>query len=273
MSNTILITGASSGIGRATAKRFQAAGWNVVATMRAPEREHELTSLERVLVQRLDVLDVSSIRDAMEEGLSRFGGIDVIVNNAGYGAYGPLEVTPLEKVRRRFDVNVIGVLAVAKAALPHLRGRRRGTIINISSIGGKITFPLGTLYHGTKFAVEGLSESLHFELLPLGVRVKLIEPGMVNTDFAGRSFDFSNDAGISEYQPLVQSFMAALGPMASNASSPESVADIIFQAATDGSDRLRYEAGADAQQLLSMRRVTDDTAFLGNMRSQFGLGA
>jgi NADP-dependent 3-hydroxy acid dehydrogenase YdfG len=183
MNKTVLITGASSGIGKATAKRFQSAGWNVVATMRSPEDERELNNLDRVLVTRLDVLDLPSIQLAVQEGLARFGKLDVLLNNAGYGAYGPLEVTPMEKIRRQFDVNVTGLLATTQAVLPYFRAQRSGTIINISSIGGRITFPLGTLYHGTKFAVEGLSESLHFELLPLGIRVKLVEPGMVKQTF------------------------------------------------------------------------------------------
>ena len=271
MTNTIFITGASSGIGRAAVRRFQSAGWNVVATMRSPERERELKELERVLVTRLDVLDLESIDSAVSESLARFGRIDVLLNNAGYGAYGPLEATPIERVRRQFDVNVIGVLATTKALLPHFRQQCGGTIINISSIGGKMTFPLGSLYHGTKFAVEGLSESLHFELLPVGVRVKIIEPGMVKTDFAGRSFDFNNDPSLSEYQPLVHSLLSALGPMAENASPPELIAEAIFGAATDGADQLRYEAGADAAHLLAARRAADDSAFLAGMRSQFGL--
>ena len=272
MRNTILITGASSGIGKATARRFQAEGWNVIATMRSPERESELTSLDRVLVTRLDVLDLASIKSAVDAGLQRFGRIDVLLNNAGYGAYGPLEATPLDKVRRQFDVNVMGVLAATQAVLPHFRRQRSGVIINISSIGGKITFPLGTLYHGTKFAVEGLSEALHYELLPLGVRVRIVEPGMVQTDFAGRSFDFSNDAAMTEYQPLVGAFMAALGPMAANASHPDAVAEVIFRAATDEGDQLRYEAGPDAEQLLAARRAADDPTFIGGVRAQFGLG-
>lgn len=272
MRKTILITGASSGIGKATARRFQAEGWNVIATMRSPERESELTSLDQVLVTRLDVLDLASIKSAVDAGLQRFGRIDVLLNNAGYGAYGPLEATPLDKVRRQFDVNVMGVLAATQAVLPHFRRQRSGVIINISSIGGKITFPLGTLYHGTKFAVEGLSEALHYELLPLGVRVRIVEPGMVQTDFAGRSFDFSNDAAMTEYQPLVGAFMAALGPMAANASHPDAVAEVIFRAATDEGDQLRYEAGPDAEQLLAARRAADDPTFIGGVRAQFGLG-
>lgn len=272
MKKTILITGASSGIGRATARRFQAAGWNVIATMRAPERETELTRLDGVLVTRLDVLDVPSIATAVEAGLARFGRIDALLNNAGYGAYGPLEATPLEKVRRQFDVNVLGLIATTQAVLPHFRQNRAGCIINISSIGGRITFPLGTLYHGTKFAVEGLSESLHYELEGLGIQVKIVEPGMIKTDFAGRSFDFSNDESLVEYQGVVQALLAALGPMTEMASPPELVADVIFTAATDGTSQLRYEAGADAVQLLAARRATDDATFLGGIKAQFGLG-
>jgi NAD(P)-dependent dehydrogenase (short-subunit alcohol dehydrogenase family) len=272
MRNTILITGASSGIGKATARRFQSEGWNVIATMRSPELETELIALDRVMVNRLDVLDMASIMAAVDQGLERFGRIDVLLNNAGYGAYGPLEVTPLDKVRRQFDVNVIGVLAATQAVLPHFRRQRSGVIVNISSMGGKITFPLGTLYHGTKFAVEGLSEALHYELLPLGVRVRIIEPGMVQTDFAGRSFDFSNEPALPEYQPLVGAFMSAMGPMAAQASPPDRVAQVIFRAATDGSDRLRYEAGPDAEQLLGARRTSDDATFIGGVRAQFGLG-
>lgn len=271
MNKTILITGASSGIGKASALRFAQEGWNVIASMRTPGQEQVLSRLDNVLLTRLDVLDRASIEATVHAGLERFGRIDALLNNAGYGAYGPLEATPLDKVRRQFDVNVIGLLATTQAVLPHMRRQKSGVVLNVSSIGGKVTFPLGTLYHGTKFAVEGLSESLHYELLPLGVRVKLIEPGMVRTDFAGRSFDFSNDPGLTEYQPTVQALLSALAPMTQAACSAESVAQAIYQAATDEDDRLRYEAGAQAQQLLAARRSTDDKTFLGQMRAQFGI--
>ena len=159
MPETILITGASTGIGKVTAKHFQSNGWNVIATMRTPEKETELSGLDRVLVTRLDVTDSASIETAVAEGIAKFGGIDVLMNNAGYGAYGPLEAFPMDNIRKQFDTNVIGLLEVTKAVLPHFRTRKSGIIVNISSIGGRMTFPLGTLYHGTKFAVEGLSEA------------------------------------------------------------------------------------------------------------------
>lgn len=271
MTNTILITGASSGIGRAAALHFHRAGWQVIATMRTPEQDTMLSSLDQVLVTRLDVLDHASIEQAVEAGMTRFGGIDVLLNNAGYGAYGPLEATSMDTIRRQFDVNVIGVLATTKALLPHFRSQRRGTIVNVSSIGGRVTFPLGTLYHGSKFAVEGLSEALQYELRPIGIQVKIIEPGMVNTDFAGRSFDFSHDPALTAYQPVVDALLGAMGPMASTASSPEVIAETIFAAATDPEDRLRYIAGADAVAVLANRRTADDATFIGAMRAQFGL--
>lgn len=258
---TILITGASTGIGRTTALHFHQQGWNVVATMRSPEKETELAAMEGVLVTKLDVTNAASIEAAVAEGIAKFGQIDVLLNNAGYGAYGPLEAFSMEKIERQFDTNVIGLLAVTKAVLPHMRARKSGFIVNISSIGGQMTFPLGTLYHGSKFAVEGLSESLHYELAAFGVKVKIIEPGMIKTDFGGRSFDFVNDESMVEYQPTVQSLFATFGEAGANPSEPQVVADAIWSAVTDGTDTLRYRAGADAVQLLNKRKAEDDETF------------
>ncbi|WP_199254557.1 SDR family oxidoreductase [Mycolicibacterium mengxianglii] len=274
MKRTILITGSSSGLGRASAQLFHEKGWNVIATMRTPDDETALTGYDDVLVTRLDVQDAASIESAVQAGLARFGHIDVLMNNAGYGAYGPLEATSMDKIRRQFDVNVLGLLETTKALLPHFRAHRSGTVVNVSSMGGRITFPLGTLYHGTKFAVEGLSEALHFELAPLGVRVKIIEPGGIRTDFGGRSFDFSNDPTMTEYQPVVDAVLAGLGPaMAEEGSEPDVIARAVYDAVTDDSDTLRYVAGADAGRLLETRRAGDDATFFAGIRAQFGLGA
>ena len=176
----------------------------------------------------------------------------------------------MERIRRQFDTNVIGLLAVTKGVLSHMRERGSGTIVNISSIGGQMTFPLGTLYHGTKFAVEGLSESLHFELAAAGIRVKIVEPGMIATDFGGRSFDFVNDDGMTEYQPVVQALFGAWGQNAQT-SEPSLVADVIWNAVTDGTDTLRYRAGADAEELLDKRKDLDDATFIGGLKAQLGL--
>ncbi|MCG8034416.1 MAG: SDR family oxidoreductase [Candidatus Thiodiazotropha endolucinida] len=271
MNKAILITGASSGIGKATAKYFQEKGWNVIATMRTPEKETELNRLDNVLVTRLDVTDSDSIKSAVTKGIERFGQIDVLLNNAGYGAYGPLEAFPMENIRRQFDTNVIGLLETTKAVLPYMRKQKSGTIVNVSSIGGKMTFPLGTLYHGTKFAVEGLSEALHFELEPLDIKVKIVEPGAIATDFGGRSFDFINDESLAEYQDTVNTLMSAFEATLSQASPASIVAEVIWNAVTDDTDTLRYTAGDDAKELMANREALDDETFIGGLKKQFGL--
>jgi NAD(P)-dependent dehydrogenase (short-subunit alcohol dehydrogenase family) len=273
MRRTLFLTGASSGIGRATALHFQAQGWNVVATMRDPRAAGDLAALDHVLVAPLDVLDGASVEAARDAAVARFGGVDVLLNNAGYGAYGPLEAFSMDRVRRQFDTNVIGLLEVTKAFLPHFRQRRRGTVVNISSIGGQMTFPLGALYHGTKFAVEGLSEALHYELEPFGVRVRIVEPGMVATDFGGRSFEFCNDPSLAEYQDTVGKLFAHWRQAAARPSPPGLVADVIWTAVHDETDRLRFRAGDDAEALLSARAEQDDAAFIGGLKRQIGLGS
>lgn len=268
---TILITGASSGIGKATATHFQAQGWNVIATMRSPDKETELNALDNVLVIRLDVTDEASIGAAITAGLERFGAIDALVNNAGYGAYGPLEAFSMDGIRRQFDTNVMGLLATTKMVLPHMRAAKSGTIVNISSIGGKMTFPLGALYHGTKFAVEGISEALHYELNAIGVRMKIVEPGMIKTDFGGRSFDFQNDESLEEYQSIVAALMASFASVGDQASEPGVVASVIWSAVTDGTNQLRYTAGDDAAELMANRKALDDATFMAGIGKQFGL--
>lgn len=272
MANTIFITGASSGIGKATAKRFRAAGWNVIATMRNVDDGQDFRGDDGSLVTRLDLTDPASIEVAVAAAIERFGTIDVLLNNAGYGAYGPLEATPMDKLRRQMEVNFFGLVATMQAVLPTMRAAKSGTIINISSVGGRMCYPLGGLYHSSKWAVEGLTEAVSYELLPLGIRVKLVEPGGVKTDFGGRSFDFSNDESLAEYQPMVQALLAALESMdTSGHQTPEEVAEVIFTAATDDSPRLRYVSGQGAKQLLATRYPWDEEGFLAGLRAQFGI--
>jgi len=271
MRKTILITGASSGLGKETAKLFQRKGWNVIATMRKPENETELHLLENVLVTRLDVLNVDSIEHAVNKGIEAFGRIDVLLNNAGYGAYGTLESFSREKIIRQFNTNVIGLLDVTKALLPHFRENSSGTIINISSIGGKMAFPLGALYHGTKFAVEGISESLKYEVAEFGGKVKLIEPGAITTDFTGRSLDFCNDETYTEYQPLIGKVMSAMQSLFQNASAASVIANVIYQAATDDTSQLRYIAGEDAEYMIANHKQNDDETFEAGIKAQFGI--
>jgi NAD(P)-dependent dehydrogenase (short-subunit alcohol dehydrogenase family) len=271
MKKTILITGASSGIGAATAQLFLSKGWNVIATMRRPEKETAIVRYDQALVTRLDVQDLASIENAVNEGIQKFGKIDVLVNNAGYGAYGTLESFSRAQIIRQFNTNVIGLLDVTRALLPHFRSNKNGIIINISSIGGKMTFPLGSLYHGTKFAVEGISESLSFEVAQFGGKVKIVEPGAVATDFGGRSLDFSNDESLIEYQPIAQKILVGMPQFFKNASPASMVADVIFEAATDGKEQLRYTAGEDAKEIIANRRLVDDATFIAGMKTQFGI--
>jgi short-subunit dehydrogenase len=177
----------------------------------------------------------------------------------------------MEKIERQFNTNVTGLLATTKAVLPHFRTNKKGVIINISSIGGQMTFPLGTLYHGSKFAVEGLSEALHYEMGAIRVKVKIVEPGMIKTDFGGRSFDFTDDESLSEYQELIGKIMAGMGAMEGIGSEPEVVSEVIWNAATDGTDTLRYRAGADAVELLDNRKALDDATFIGGIKQRFGI--
>ena len=273
MSKTILITGSSTGIGRASAKLFQEKGWNVIATMRSPENETELQSLDNVLVTRLDVQDLDSINSAIASGIEKFGKIDVLLNNAGYGLMGTFESASRESIQRQFDVNVFGLFDVTRAVLPHFRSNRNGTIINVSSIGGRMTFPIISLYHSTKFAVEGFSESLHYELAPLGIKVKIVEPGGVATDFANRSLDFQHNTDLTDYNEFVEkvnaNFEEAFKP--ENMSTAEHIAGIILNAAEDNSSTMRYRAGADANQLLAARDQLNDDDFFKMMYGQLGL--
>ncbi len=271
MKKTILITGASSGIGKATAMLFQQKGWNVIATMRSPEKENELTKLENVLVTKLDVLDPVTIENSIQKGIEKFEKIDVLLNNAGFGAFGPLEAFPRESISRQFNTNVLGLLDVTRAILPHFRKNTDGILINISSVGGKMTFPLGSLYHGTKFAVEGISEALNYEMSAIGVKVKIVEPGYIATDFSGRSFDFKNDENMIEYQDIVNNVFKSFEVDPSKISPPSLVADVIYNAATDGTSTLRYRAGLDAEELLNSQKKMNDEEFITMMKSQYNL--
>lgn len=262
MTRTVLITGTSSGIGRAAALAFQQAGWNVVATMRSPEKEAELGLLPNVLCTRLDVTRPDTIAEAIAVARSRFGGIDVVVNNAGYGLVGFFEGATPDQIQRQFETNVFGIMNVVRAILPHFRERGRGRIVNVASMGGRLTVPLYSVYHATKWAVEGFSESLRHELRRSGIDVKIVEPGAIRTDFYGRSADVARPARLSkEQQEFMETALANMNEAGERGASPEAVARVIVKAAEDGSRRLRYPVGPDARGLLFLRRVLSDTLY------------
>jgi short-subunit dehydrogenase len=236
MANTVLITGCSSGIGLLTARLFASRGWHVAATARNAGALAGLRA-ENVLTLPLDVLDEASMTAAVADTLARFGTIDVLVNNAGFGVFGPLEGIAAEQLERQFRVNVLGTAAMIRHVLPGMRQQRRGTIINMSSIGGRIGTPYLSAYYATKFAIEGLSESLRYELKAHGVRVKLIEPAHFKSDFISRSMTWATHAA---YEPQVGNMKAWVVQSASKAPPADPVGAMIFKAATDRSDRLRY---------------------------------
>lgn len=245
-----MITGSSTGIGKATAAWFQAMGWNVAATMRSPEKETELIELENIKCFRLDVLDEVSIANAIGDTIAAFGGIDVVVNNAGYGAVGPFEAASVDQIKKQFDTNVFGVMNVTRAILPYFRHKRAGTIINISSAGGRMTWPLYSLYHGTKFAIEGFSESLQYELRPFNIRIKIVEPGSTKSDFWGRSQDVIFKKELDVYESYVNTVAPNLQKAGARAPEADTVAAAIFKAAADRSWRMRYRAGLGSKTSL-----------------------
>lgn len=263
---TMLITGASSGIGRATAEYFLREGWNVVATMRSPEKAGDWPSHDRLLIQRLDVTDVDSIRAALAAAMARFQALDVLVNNAGYALVGPFEASTPEQVERQVATNVSGLMNVTREVLPHFRERRSGVIVNVSSMGGRITFPLYSVYHATKWAVEGFSEALIYELEPFRIRVKIIEPGPIKTDFYERSMDLMKRPDLTAYDEFIGRAMPNMQAAGQRGPGPERVAKTIFRAATDGTHRLRYPVNSAG--ILLLRRFLPARWFMRIVKTQ-----
>jgi len=281
LKKTVLITGASSGIGKAAAGVFAQRGWNVIATMRAPQGETELAAPHDTphaaphdtLVAALDVRDVASIRSAVEAGIARFGRIDALVNNAGFGLAGVFEGTPPEKIREQFDVNVFGVMDVTRALLPHFRRNRGGVIINVSSRAGLVGLPLSSLYCASKYALEGFSEALAFELASQNIIVKLVEPGggVSDANFAARAAaESARNAAIPDYDGFISRAAAANAAIAARrmVTSAE-VAELIHAAATDGTRRLRYVIGEDTGNFLKARSEMSEEDFNAFMRGRF----
>lgn len=250
MQKTIFITGASAGLGKATAKLFQSKGWNVIATMRKPKNETELNKLENVTVLKLDVTDLTQIEETIKKAITNHS-IDVVVNNAGYGLIGALEALTDEQINRQLNTNLLGVIRVTKAFTPYFRERKNGMFINITSMFGLIGYPTCSVYAATKFAIDGFSESLAYDLAHFGVKVKTVAPGGIQTDFTGRSMDGGQHEA---YNQLVEKVSEGYSEeRVSNFSTPESIAAVIFDAATDNKDQLRYIAGQDAVSLYTER--------------------
>lgn len=256
MTKTIFITGASAGIGKATAKLFVAKGWQVIATMRKPELENELTQLPNLTLLPLDVTNVTQINEATQKALA-LGEVDVVFNNAGYSVLGALEATTDEEIIRQMDTNFLGTVRVTKAFIPAFRARQSGLFINTTSSAGLMAFPISSIYDASKWALEGWAESLSYELEPFGIGIKNIEPGLVATDMAQRSVLPSHPA----YAELAEKFLAAVSGPPSRMATAEHIAEVVYQAATDGQNTLRYVCGEDAKTLYAQRLAGGDEAF------------
>jgi NAD(P)-dependent dehydrogenase (short-subunit alcohol dehydrogenase family) len=237
MRKTVLITGASSGIGEATAKYFLGKGWNVAATMRSPIDTTNWPRAENVICPRLDVTLPETIDSAVRQTIAHFGRIDVLVNNAGYALMGPIEGVTPEQLEHQFQTNVFGLVSTIQTVLPIMRQQGSGTIINVASIGGRLAFPLTSAYHATKWAVEGLSESIRYELRRFNIQVKIIEPGGIRTNFIDRGSAWASHPDYADLTEQVKQFSAGLND---SLPGPEGVAKAIYQAANDRSGRLRY---------------------------------
>ncbi|MBV9511511.1 MAG: SDR family oxidoreductase [Caulobacteraceae bacterium] len=270
MAPTVLITGCSTGIGRAAAERFQTAGWNVAATMRDPRKAGSLAELDRVAVLPLDVLDEVSIEAAYLAATTRFGGIDVLVNNAGSGLFGPFEEANAAAVRDQIDTNLLGPIWTIRRILPHFRARRAGLVINVTSLAAFLGPPFNSYYAATKWGLEGLTEALAAELASFGIRFKLVEPGLTRSSFHIK-FAAQDTSPITDYDGFRQKVTEAIlpGGTTPHGAPPEGVAEVLFQAATDPSPRLRYPAGADAAAILAMRDSMSAEDFVAAMRKQF----
>jgi NAD(P)-dependent dehydrogenase (short-subunit alcohol dehydrogenase family) len=242
---TIFITGASSGIGKATAKLFQSKGWNVIATMRNPEKETELTQLKNITVLPLDVTNIEQIKLTVNKALS-LSEIDVVLNNAGYGLMSSLEAFTDENIVRQVDTNFLGTIRVTQAFIPYFRENKKGLFINVTSIGGHTGFPFTSVYNGTKWAVEGWSECLSIELSMFGVGVKTVAPSATNTNLFTHNSDVTP---LPFYEAIEEKMLSMINP----ASTPEEIAEVIYEAATDNKDQLRYFAGKSSQAIYDRR--------------------
>lgn len=269
MNKVALVTGASSGIGEATARKLLAEGYKVYAGARRVERMQGLAQAGAVPLA-LDVTDESSMSAAIEQIRQEAGRIDALVNNAGYGSYGALEDVPMAEARRQFEVNVFGLARLTQLALPLMRAQRSGAVVNITSIGGKMHEPLGSWYHATKFAVEGLSDCLRMELEPFGIHVIVIEPGAIKTEWGGIARDgMLQYSGATAYAPQAQAHARMFeGADQSNmASPPEVVANTIARALRARRPRTRYATGGGAKIILALRSLTSDRGFDWLMRT------
>jgi NADP-dependent 3-hydroxy acid dehydrogenase YdfG len=277
ISKAVLITGCSSGIGEATARRLAAGDWTVYASARRLESiEHLKNAGCRTLA--LDVTDETSMRAAVDEVQRAEGGVGVLVNNAGYSQGGAIEQVPLEAARKQFETNVFGPIALTQMVLPGMRAQRWGKIVNIGSMGGRLTFPGGGLYHATKYSLEAISDALRFEVKGFGVDVVLIEPGLIVTEFAATAVAKASEAGedtadgpYAKFDAKVSALTTGVyeGPMRHLGGGPDAVAKAIEKAISRRRAPTRVPVTASARLSILQRKLTPDRVWDAAMRVQF----
>ena len=267
-----IVTGSSSGIGLESALLLARNGYNTYATMRSPEKDTSIkTAVQKeglpIRVVQLDVTDDSSVKNAVDHIISEASRIDVLVNNAGYGLGGALEDLSMEEIKFQYETNVFGLIRVTQAVLPTMRKQRSGRIINLSSGAGIFGYPGGSAYVSTKFAVEGLSESIAYELEPFGIKVILIEPGFIRTNFTNAMVVAKKAQDqASPYSELMQKLMVNASELAKNASDAELVANVIVDVASNPNPRLRYLAGNDVESWAAGKKNMDELEFFNMIK-------
>jgi NAD(P)-dependent dehydrogenase (short-subunit alcohol dehydrogenase family) len=277
VSKAVLITGCSTGIGRATAKRLASAGWKVYATARRAESIADLEQ-DGIHTLPLDVTDEASMQSAVQAVSDAEGAVGVLINNAGYSQSGAIETVPMESVRRQFETNVFGVVRLTQLVLPAMRDQRWGKIVNIGSMGGKLTFPGGGHYHATKYALEALSDALRFEVKGFGIDVILLEPGLITTEFgeaaAGSMADVASAGESGPYDSFNATVLSATkeayeGPMRRLGGSPEKVAQVIERAISRRRAPTRVSITPSAKLMIGTRKLLSDRAWDAAMKGQF----
>ena len=271
-----VVTGSSSGIGHETALTLARNGYTTYATMRNISKAAEIQSIASkenlpIIVKQLDVTKDESVRNAIQQITSEAGRIDVVVNNAGYGLTGAFEDLSIEEIKAQYETNFFGVIRVTQAVLPIMRKQRSGKIINISSGAGRLGYPGGSAYVSTKFALEGLSESMSYELEPFGIRVVLVEPGVIRTNFAsGMVLAKKAQDPNSPYSQMMQRMGTTLQQLEQNGSDVDLVASIVLKAATSANPELRYLAGKDVENWVEAKRKMSDSEFISSMKQNMG---
>ena len=268
---TVIITGSSSGIGKAAVKAFANAGWKVAATMRNPENETDFKSLNNVHLYVLDVINAQSVVETLQAIKHDFQNIDVVVNNAGFAVDGVFEGMSDDVIEKQFRTNVFGLMRITRESVKIMRTQKGGTIIQIASMGGRLAFPLYSIYHATKWAVEGFTESLQYEVAPFNIRLKIIEPGAIKTDFYGRSRQFVKPDNTNAYDTFIQKVEKVSMNAGNTGEDPLVVAKAIIKAANDTGNKLRYPVGKPAPMLLWLRNRIPETWFFKIVKSTYKL--